>query len=116
MELEIDNQSTTKEVREKFSSSFPGLKIEFVKNAHKSGEGSSKEDIILDNVPISSLGSEGVGVTISIHKGQTVAEIENLFRDHLGLNIQIFRKAGTLWIETVNTDHWLLSEQLESVR
>ncbi len=92
------------------------MKIEFVKHSHGEGEGTSKEDIIQEDKTVKELSGDGVDVQIEIQKNETVGDVEGKFRDHLGLNIQVFRKAGTLWIETVNTDHWTIEQQLDSVR
>jgi hypothetical protein len=42
-----------------------------------------------------------------------VEEIEGIFNNKFGLNIQLFRKLGNVWIETVNTDNWTLKEQMK---
>src|SRR5690349_8685616 len=44
MFLEINDQSTIKEIQHRFSEEFPFLKIEFYNKAHKKGEGSLGED------------------------------------------------------------------------
>jgi len=116
MQLTINNDQTISQIQSEFSDAFPGLKIEFVKHAHGEGEGSSKADIIKDDVTVKELSGEGEEVSLDITKEQTVGEVETRFRDHLGLNVQVFRKAGLNWIETVNTDHWTIAQQLDSVR
>jgi hypothetical protein len=41
----------------------------------------------------------------------TVAELERLFVENFGLNAQVFRRSGTLWLQTSATDNWTLAEQ-----
>jgi len=41
----------------------------------------------------------------------TVAEMEERFRDIYGLGVQVFRKSGTIWLETTVTDGWTLEDQ-----
>lgn len=116
MKITINNELSIRQIQEAFSTSFPGLKLEFVREAHAAGEGSSREDIIKGNKTVGELSGEGIALQLEIHKEQTVSELEAIFRDHLGLNVQVFRKAGLNWIETVNTDHWTIAQQLDSVR
>jgi len=116
MKISINNDLSTSQIQEQFSEAFPGLKIVFVKHSHGEGEGTKKEDIIHVDKTVKELSGDGLDVQIEINKSETVGEIEGKFRDHLGLNIQVFRKAGGVWIETVNTDHWTIAQQLEAVR
>ena len=46
----------------------------------------------------------------------TVGELEKLFRERFGANIQVSRKSGTLWLETTMTDNWTLKQQNEHGR
>lgn len=116
MQLTISNDQTISQIQDEFTRAFPGLKIEFVKHAHAEGEGSRKADIIKGDKTVRELSGEGEEIRLEITKDETVGEVESRFRDHLGLNVQVFRKAGLNWIETVNTDHWSIAKQMDSVR
>jgi hypothetical protein len=41
----------------------------------------------------------------------TVTEIEKSFNRFYGLNTQILRKSGNIWLGTTVTDNWTLEEQ-----
>ncbi|MBK6949217.1 MAG: hypothetical protein IPH16_15200 [Haliscomenobacter sp.] len=41
----------------------------------------------------------------------TVREFEQAFYDTYGLNVQVFRRSGNIWIQTTATDSWTLAEQ-----
>lgn len=41
----------------------------------------------------------------------TVAGLEKLFVETYGLNAQVFRKSGNVWLETTMTDNWTLKQQ-----
>jgi hypothetical protein len=41
----------------------------------------------------------------------TVAYFEQFFQNELGMPVQVFRKAGDTWLETIQTDHLTLLKQ-----
>ena len=48
---------------------------------------------------------------ISIHGHQKVRTLEKHFNELFGVDIQVFRKSGNNWLQTIVTDDWSLSEQ-----
>jgi hypothetical protein len=57
-------------------------------------------------------------ITPSMHEGaiqlsdnMTVSNLEDTFSDRFGLQVQVFRKSGNLWLETTKTDAWTLKVQ-----
>lgn len=105
-----DNMSISK-IKSSFQEMFPGLKIEFYKSEHKSHEASRAEDQIVGDKTIGEIRSvEGTQVII-INPTMSVAKLEKQFQDQLGLNVQIFRRSNTLWLQTSATDDWTLQEQ-----
>jgi hypothetical protein len=114
MKLKIQKDTKTQEVKDVFAQEFPGLKLEFVRNEHGSGEGSRPEDLIHNNVPVSELNKAVKECEINLDTNTRVAEVESAFSNKAGLNVQVFRQAGRIWIETVNTDQWTLESQMEA--
>lgn len=112
MHLNITDNIRIEEVKDAFKEAFPGLKIEFVKNPHAEGVGSTKKEIIQNNPCLWEIRKFHIELPLDVKKNQTVAEVEGFFRDKLGLHIQVFRKSGSVWIETVNTDSRTLEEQM----
>jgi len=49
MKIDINDNLNIEEIKDAFKDAFPGLKIEFVKHSHQSGQGSSKNEIITGN-------------------------------------------------------------------
>ena len=41
----------------------------------------------------------------------SVYELERSFKNLFGLNVQVSRKAGMIWLETTKTDKWSLQKQ-----
>ena len=46
----------------------------------------------------------------------TVGQLEKAFRERFGLNMQVSRKSGPVWLETTVTDKWTLRQQNEHGR
>jgi hypothetical protein len=52
---------------------------------------------------------------VNIHDGLKVSDLEGILRD-LGLNAQVSRRSGAMWLETTMTDNWSLRKQNEHGR
>jgi hypothetical protein len=116
MKIHIADNVTIQGIQREFSSVFNYLKLEFFSRPHQTGKGSEKkymktEDAILRDFRL--VHSSG---DLVITSDMTVADLENLFKDHFGLYVQVFRRSGRLWLETTATDSWTLSVQNEQGR
>ncbi|MCB0630934.1 MAG: hypothetical protein R2824_35375 [Saprospiraceae bacterium] len=99
------------DIQREFSEKFPSLKIEFYPGHHEAGEGSPANqtlDIQLTIGAVRSVHKEG---DLHIDGEMEVRELEQKFYDDYGLNVQVFRKSGHLWMQTSATDHWSLDKQ-----
>lgn len=113
MNIHISDDVTIKGIQKEFSSLFPYLKLEFFSRPHQTGKGSEKkymktEDALLRDFRL--VHSDG---DLMIEGDMTVSNLENLFKNHYGLYVQVFRRSGKLWLETTATDSWTLSVQNE---
>ena len=99
------------DLKDQFSSVFLNLKIEFYSQSHLPGEGSSIDVQIPDDVHISSLNSGIEDGSISISPNMSVKEFEQIMNNQFGLNVQVFRMSGKLWLQTTKTDDWSLEKQ-----
>lgn len=116
MQIHISDTVTIKHIQEEFTGRYPFLKLEFFSRPHASGKGSEKkymrtEDAVLKD--FRRVHSEG---NLNIYDEMTVAELEQLFKEHYGLYVQVFRRSGRLWLETTATDNWTLKTQNEQGR
>ena len=94
-----------------FSQLFPNLKIEFFQHNHETGEGNTAADMLKDlSSTLSDASSVDHAFNISIDGHKHVSTLEEEFAN-LGLNIQVFRKSGNVWLQTTTTDHWSLAQQ-----
>jgi len=41
----------------------------------------------------------------------TVAELEKMITEKYGMNVQVVRRSGNIWLETTMTDDWTLQQQ-----
>ena len=111
MKITINDHRKIFAIQDEFNSIFPYLKLEFFSKPHKH-VGTSAKKFIKHN-------SKTLGECRTIHnKGQitisshmTVADLEQSFRDIYGLEVQVFRNSGKVWLETTVTDGWTLEEQ-----
>jgi hypothetical protein len=107
----ISDSKTIREVKNEFHDKFPWLKIEFYSKSHGAGEGSPESLHLDDELTIAQVRSVHSEGELSIHGNLKVSSLEESFRDDYGLNVQVFRRSGELWLQTTSTDDWTLSEQ-----
>jgi hypothetical protein len=98
MEMSIQGGKLVKDIQKEFSELYPFLKIELTDKKQQPKA-----------VPGNDLPGEPRLVDISGNR--TVAQLEDDFKTNLRLPIQVFRRAGSLWIETSFTDDWTLDQQ-----
>jgi hypothetical protein len=114
MTIEINDKRTIKEIQKEFSSVYPYLKIEFYKKPHNWQEFSKNKDHYDPAEKIGSIRRGGKkGAVIQFHPWQKTGDVEMLFHDELGLQVQICRKQDDHWIQTAGTDELTLAEQNE---
>lgn len=109
MIINITSSKTIEEIQAEFNTEFPYLKIQFFKHSHKMFKGSDKKELIPITTTIGVLKHHNG--SIEINENMTVSELETLFKQQLGLNVQVFRKSGRSWLETTVTDNWTLRKQ-----
>lgn len=113
MKIIIDDNRTLEQIREDFNARFPLLKLEFFVKPHDRNGESPKEEMLEACTTLRSLRSVNGEGALVITADMTVAEVEKAFREHFGLNAQVFRLSGKNWLETTVTDGWTLAKQSE---
>ena len=111
MEIKLLRNVTIRELKKVFAKKFPFLKLEFFKEPHQAAEGSGNRLKISEQSflsEISSMRKEGV---FSFKPSVTVAEFEQGIQKEFGLPVQVFRRSGDVWIETIQTDDVSLAKQ-----
>jgi hypothetical protein len=107
----ISDEKTIKEVQLDFHKHFPGLKVEFYHSHHQEGEGSPIKEQINQNELLKSARKVHTEGDFVIDEEMSVGQFEQVFYEQFGLNIQVFRKSGSLWLQTTSTDDWSLADQ-----
>jgi len=113
MKMHIHHNDTLELVQRSFSAEFPFLKLEFFNRPHDKGRPTEKQYMLNSKRTIDSCSPKLSEATVMIPTAMTVQELEGVFQERLGLNIQVFRKSGRVWLETTATDDWSLFKQNE---
>jgi hypothetical protein len=109
MIIHINDNKQLKHIKEEFNLLFPYLKIEFFNKGVPGGY--VKLLIANDKKTLGECRGVHNNGLLDITPEMTVSELERSFQSEYGLNVQVFRKSGTVWLETTVTDKWTLSEQ-----
>ncbi len=109
--MKIDNTKTLGDLINEFNKAFPYLKIEFYSIPYKAKELLHKDKIIRHTVALAQCRKSKTEGNIELNPELTVAALELDFWENHGLSVQVFRKSGSLWIETSLTDSWTLRQQ-----
>ena len=107
----IKDNKTLKDIQEEFHGKFPFLKIEFYDQPHESGKGSPLLKTLDPGLKVGAVRTRKVTGEFRIAPEMTVAELEGRFASDYGLNLQVFRRSGNLWMQTSATDSWTLEKQ-----
>lgn len=110
MTIKIDSGSLVSDIQRQFTARYPYLKIQFHKkyNYYKRA---AREEPAAPNELFRNLGSLNKTGIVDINNTRTIADVENEFKKEYGVNAEILRQSGTLWIETSLTDDWSLEKQ-----
>jgi hypothetical protein len=106
--LKIDDCKSVSDFQKEFNRLFPYLKIEFFKTATDKFESKNYKA----NLPLApNYLIDKKGSSMEVNSSTTVAQLKNLFFENLGVKSLIYRKSGTMWIETSLTEDWTLHRQ-----
>ena len=105
LSLDLLNALTVGAVQQRFSRIWPFLKLEFYKQIELNGIRITKR--LEADHPLRGSGPSAIGADT------TVAQLKAVLSGLTGYAVRVFRKAGSLWIETSLTDDWSLHRQNE---
>lgn len=107
----ITDSKTIREVQAEFQQKFPYLRIQFYMNPHKAGEGSQVSEQLPIDKTIGEVRKKHEEGDFKIDETMKVSDFENNIYKKFGLSVQVFRKSGSIWMQTTSTDDWTLAEQ-----
>ncbi|ASS50417.1 MAG: hypothetical protein A3D31_12685 [Candidatus Fluviicola riflensis] len=111
MKISIHDHTTIADVQQQFSERFPYLKLEFFSKRHRPGNGTHLKFLLPHDQRLGDIRKTHNEGEIDIYPDMRVSELEQLFGTHYDLGVQVFRKSGKTWLETILTDSWTLREQ-----
>lgn len=112
MSVVITKNKKIREVQQDFNLFFPYLQVEFF--TFKSEFGKTKEKVcIFDrNRTIGEFSPQTTDIaTFTITPTHKLNELEKEFQEKFGLAIQVFRKSGRVWLDTISTNSWTMEQQ-----
>lgn len=104
MRLNITGSRSIEEVQAEFSKAYPFLKLEFFRLPNH-------KQMLTRSLKIKDARRSGHDGTLELSDGMKVQELESEIRLTYGLNVQVYRKAGNIWLETTRSDNWTLKQQ-----
>lgn len=104
MKIFITEEYLIGSIQDEFHFRYPHLKLEFFKNPHGIFEGSPRKEKLTRDTAIDDIRIIHSAAWIDIGEFVTAAELEQQFARLLGLSVQVFRKSGSIWLETTAMD------------
>lgn len=111
MQLRIDGARTIAEVQHDFNAVYPFLKIEFFRLPWRKEVNTSPANLLDRSLKINDARRRQYNGELEVMDSMKVYELERQLNEQYGLNAQVFRKSGRIWLETTMTDSWTLKTQ-----
>lgn len=111
MKIHIGPTRTIAEIQKDFNTQFPFLKIEFFRYALGLESRRPAADIVPQHTRIAYIQVPIIEGDLEVNDTTIVKDLEKGFREQFRLEVQVFRRSGTVWLETTMTDHWTLKQQ-----
>lgn len=116
MELFVTEEDVIRNIQHGFSEVYPHLELRFYRCSHEKGKPLPESARLPASQPIEEITMFHTSASINIDPERTVAAVEKDFLHKLGLHVQVYRQSGSLWLETVDTDHWTLKRQEQTAK
>lgn len=110
MEIKFDKSTRLSQLQADFGKRFNYLKIEFFKLKSGPQDSYKATDILKNTLNIGEVSSKVNMDTFHIDGLMRAGEVERKFSEKLGINVQIFRKSGKVWLITSSSDGLTLDE------
>lgn len=110
MHIEINDNTTLREIQQVFSNFYPYLKIEFYSRGHKKYEASAEINEIEPNIRIGDIKAAHISGFLEMLPLSKVSQVEKELQERFGLSVQVFRKEKEGWEQTTGMDDFTLKE------
>ncbi len=111
MKIQINDHRKIFAFQEEFNKFFPHLKIEFLAKPSKVGNPPSGKMIKGTSKRLGDCRVVHSKGELTLSPSMTATDLKQTLSDIYGLSIIIFRRSGTEWVETTETDNFSLKEQ-----
>lgn len=116
MHIDINDNTTLREIQKVFNDFYPYLQIRFYRKAHKRYEVSQEEDAIDANTTIGNIKQTHVSGLLEVQPMYRVSDVEKEFQQRFGLSVQVFHKEKNDWMQSAGMDNLTLKELEEISR
>lgn len=111
MTIEITTDRLIGDIQKDFAYVFPYLKIEFFRKGTRYRQTKERTISLPITQTIGSVFKNNRKGMLTISPVMTVSELEKLCDEQFGISVQVYRRSGTLWLETSMTDSWTMQQQ-----
>ncbi|MDP1763545.1 MAG: hypothetical protein Q8L07_06605 [Sediminibacterium sp.] len=116
MHMEINDYTTLRQIRKKFSEYYPYLQIEFYNTPHRKQEVSERDDMIDHYKTVGMIRKTHLSAILEIQPLYKVSAVEREFRERFGLSVQVLSKEKNNWAQAAGLDDLTLKELNELSR
>src|SRR6476620_8462191 len=116
MIIEIDDNKTVGDIQERFNIGKQHLKLERYQHPHHCYEAASNKIPFPPDKMIGDIRKNHPHGELKIYSTFCTGDVEQEFRKHFNLNVQIFVQNGNGWLETTGTDRLTLKDLNEAGR
>ncbi len=109
--MQITNETHLLNIQLSFQEKFPLLKIEFFKSKHEKMFLSPLSEEVVQDVTVGDLNPNLVPGEFLLYETESTGDFEARIEDLFGLHIQVYRRSGSIWLQTSKTDIWSLAKQ-----
>lgn len=110
MYIEINDNTTIREIQQAFANFYPFLQLEFFHYPHKKYEASAEKDIIYAGEAIGDVKQTHVSGILDIHPWTKVSAVERELLNRFGLSAQVLIREEDHWKQTTVLDDFTLKE------
>jgi hypothetical protein len=110
MHIDINDNTTLREIQNVFSDFYPYLQLRFYRKAHKRYEASDEQDLVEPATTVGQVKQTHVSGVLEILPLYKVTEVEREFQQRFGLPVQVLRKEKEDWVQSTGMDDFTLRE------
>lgn len=108
--MKIDQRTKLSDIQNAFNKQYTHLRLEFYKKPHEAGEGSADREKLNHDKTLGEVTKSLQVRDLHFNDHMQIKDFEALLDIDLGLHAQVFRRSGSVWLQTTATDAWTLDQ------